>query len=197
MMSVSRSLAFLLLINEMSSGLRAAFPGSGRLHPPHPGTCVLTSPGPTPGLAAALCRQPSCLLTPCHLSAGRRFLTRLGCHALLQGIFTNCNHTVFSPACKCFSYFTDSMCVFFFNLSPFPFLTLWVLSSFSDFYSNPTFSPKPSWIIQARVFFLPRILATVGFIWISPLTAWCPGYLCGYLVPSEEAYTGKITYSFL
>ena len=168
----------------------------GCTHPTQ-GLASLPAQGPLLGLLLPSADSLPVFSPRRHLSAGRRFLTRLGCHALLQGIFTNCNHTVFSPACKCFSYFTDSMCVFFFNLSPFPFLSLWVLSSFSDFYSNPTFSPKPSWIIQARVFFLPRILVTVGFIWISPLTAWCPGYLCGYLVPSEEAYTGKITYSFL
>ena len=46
-------------------------------------------------------------------------------------------------------------------------------------------------------FFLPRMLTTVGVIWISLLTAWCPDYLCGYLVPSEKTYTGEITYSFL
>lgn len=186
MMSVSQSLAFLLSVNEMSSGLRGRLSGVWSAAPAPPRDLVLTSPGPTPGLAAALCGQLSCLLTPMSSECQNAFPDT-----------TNCSRIVFSPACKCFSCFTDSMCVFCFNPSPFPFLSLWVLSSFSDFYSNPTFSPKPSLIIQARVFFLPRILATVGFIWISPLTAWCPGYLCGYLVPSEEAYTAKITYSFL
>ena len=138
---------------------------------------------------ACYCPLQTALLSShprCHLSARRRFLTWWTAAP------------VFSPFCKCFSYFTDCVCVCVCVYpSPFPFLSLWVLSSFSDLYSNPTFSLKPSLITQARVFFLPGILTTVGVIWISPLTAWCPGYLYGYLVPSEETYTGETTYSFL
>lgn len=185
MVSVSRSLAFLLLINEMSSGFRGRLSGvwSAAPAPPrdlHPYQLRAHS-------WACYCPLQTALLSShprCHLSARRHWQDELQ----PQSFHLPASVPLTSPiVCVC-------MCVY---PSPFPFLSLWVLSSFSDLYSNPTFSLKPSLITQARVFFLPGTLTTVGVIWISPLTAWCPGYLCGYLVPSEETYTGETTNSFL
>ena len=152
MMSVSLSLTFLSWINEMSSGPCGLLPWawSGAPSPPrdlcpHQGQCSLL------GLLQSPADSFPVFSSWSHLCARRHFLMWWTVVTLSMRL----------PASISLTSLTLCLYIIF---PLFPFLPVWVLPPFHDLYSNPTFSLKPSLIIQARVFFLPRTLITAQFV---------------------------------
>lgn len=143
-MSVFRSLTVVLWMNEKSLGSCGLLSwGPGQLYPLLPQARALTRAsahswaGTSPPQTAFLPSHPDVTL------------------CAIQYLF--CSHSGLSIVCKSLSYLTDFM-------SLYTFFHFYQFGSFPHFKTSvliPTFSPKPSSITQAMVFFLPRTLKAV------------------------------------
>lgn len=179
MLSVSLSLTFSLLMDEKSSG-------PCDLPPWVLGSFILSSQGLEPSLGPV----PPSWACYSFLSTHRWYpLCMLPIH--LRTLSTVATALVSWPSCKYVSDFTELYV--FFSPTPFPVLPVWILPSFHDLYSNPTFSLQLSLITRARAFFFPpRALKTVRFIWTPPPAALFSDYFRGYSIKTQERYTGQL-----
>lgn len=112
------------------------------------GSFILSSQGLEPSLGPV----PPSWACYSFLSAHRWYhLCMLPIH--LRTFSTVATTLVYWPSCKYVSDFTELYV--FFSPTPFPVLPVWILPSFPDLYSNPTFSLQLSLITRARAFFFP------------------------------------------